>query len=216
MDIWTHLLHGRLSFAQKWTVQWDVSHVMSTWWCKDRQPQTSLPNPPAYGYMMILQFKSMQYLCLFLLANVVMYVFALYFCRAEWNMFLSCIFAYTINQNLMMYVLSFLMIICFPCFFVIELPVLWYYVKSTPAISCDVNSKWQLTKRVTTIDVASITAWVNDRKFGNHLSMKQLTDMFRKKAFGKKSLDSTRFNNPVILSLRHPNTSWEGIWTLQI
>ena len=56
-------------------------------------------------------------------------------------MFLSCIFAYTINQNLMMYVLSFLMIICFPCFFVIELPVLWYYVKSTPAISCDVNSK---------------------------------------------------------------------------
>lgn len=47
--------------------------------------------------------------------------------------------------------------------------------------------------------MASITALVNDRKFGNQLSMNQLTDMFRKKAFAKKWLDSTRFNNPVIL-----------------
>lgn len=83
----------------------------------------------------------MQYVCLFLLVNVVMYVvcpvflpcrvkhvFALYFCLYYKPEFYDvCI---VVSDDHM-----------FSVFFVIELPVLWYYVKSTPAISCDVNSK---------------------------------------------------------------------------
>lgn len=79
----------------------------------------------------------MQYLCLFLLVNVVLYdfvsllyrvkhVYALYFCLLY-------------IMILLMYVLSFLINMC-SVFFVIELLVLWF-VKGAPAIRCDVSSK---------------------------------------------------------------------------